>query len=214
MFTGTEFRIQFLSLKAHLSQKLWEWCPGQPTDLPAMCSILRLQSTFRSFEAIHIPRDGNEDRSCPSLQAEHSHLFSKLYQPLHFCGAHYVVSVTCPLWRRGLPARENISFMPVEPPDMGSDVTVLLMHFLTPVQKVLKYFITIDVGECRSLSSCPLVCWWNLLKPYRQMNQISSSLPALAFPIFIHSFSNTDFHSLVDSNNVFNFLCWCSMKDL
>lgn len=44
-----------------------------------------------------------------------------------------ILCVTCPLWRRGLPARENDSFMPVEPPDSGSDVTVLLMHFLTPL---------------------------------------------------------------------------------
>lgn len=41
--------------------------------------------------------------------------------------------VTCPLWKRGLSARENNSFTPIEPADIGSDVTVLLMHFLTPL---------------------------------------------------------------------------------
>lgn len=89
MFTGTEFRIQFLSLKAHLSQKLWEWCPGQPTDLPAHVFYTQIAEHFPKFWS-HSPSQKCEWRQVKPIFTSWalSLLFSKLYQPLHLRGAH------------------------------------------------------------------------------------------------------------------------------
>lgn len=133
------------------------------TCLP-MCFILRWRSTFQSFETVHIPRNVNEDRSCPSLQTEHrclSHLFSSANSTNLSISVELTTHRRCPHTLCDLspvkqrPACKREQWFHTS--RTTTDVTVLLMHFLTPLlQKVLKYFITMDLGECKSLSSCPL----------------------------------------------------------